>query len=550
MQSYTTTRAPVKPPGAPPIALRGHAHVPPELTAGRQCVAWRWEKRDGKLTKPPINPHTGRHASVDDASTWGTHAEALQRVSADSLPGWGRVLTPEDGLTGFDLDKCVNPETGDVELWAMEIVRAIDSYTQVSPSGTGLRIFAKGTIPAKGRRKGPLEVYTSGRYLTVTEEHLPGTPTTIEERQDVISSWFAATFPPPAAPAPSSAPARGTAGFDDAEVVRRCEGGKGGEAFRRLFFNGDTSAYGGDDSSADLALCSRLRFYSGDSAQVDRLFRRSALYRPKWEREDYRASTLAKAMAGDVYTPPLPIDLGNRTNGHAAPPSETVPMATPPSSTAPARFNLTDYGNAERLVAQHGEDLRFCHPRNKWLVWDGKRWAEDATAEVARRAKSTVRSIYQEAAAAAKGGADDEAKGLAKHAVKSEARQRLEAAIMLAASEKGVPVLPEELDVDLWALNCPNGTLNLRTGTLRPHRREDYLTKLAGVAYDATATCPTWERFLESVLPEPDVRRFVQRAAGYSLAGDTRERILLLLHGVGRNGKSTFLETVNAAVGE
>ena len=94
-------------------------HVPPELTTGAQCVAWRWETRDGKPTKPPINPHTGRHASVDDPATWGTFDQVLRRVKADKLPGWGRVLTPADGMTGFDLDKCVDPATGAVEPWAM-----------------------------------------------------------------------------------------------------------------------------------------------------------------------------------------------------------------------------------------------------------------------------------------------------------------------------------------------------------------------------------------------------------------------------------------------
>jgi len=212
------------------------------------------------------------------------------------------------------------------------------------------------------------------------------------------------------------------------------------------------------------------------------------------------------------------------------------------------KYHLTDLGNAERLVARHGQDLRYCHLWGKWLVWDGRRWKIDDTAEVVRRAKEVVRLMYAEAANIED---KDERRALIKFAMRSEQSGRLAAMISLASSEMGIPVLPEELDTDPWVLNVRNGTIDLRTGRLRPHRREDLITKLTDVEYDEAARCLRWEQFLnEIMLGNQNLVRFLQRAAGMSLTGDVSEHVLLVLYGAGRNGKSTFLNTLLAVMGD
>ena len=209
--------------------------------------------------------------------------------------------------------------------------------------------------------------------------------------------------------------------------------------------------------------------------------------------------------------------------------------------------NLTDLGNAERLVEKHGADLRYCYAWEKWLVWDGRLWKVDDTGEVERKAKETVRAIYAEAAHAEGG---DTRKALANHAKSSEARSRIEAMISLARSEPGIAVTPEELDADPWALNVFNGTVDLRSGELREHRREDLITKIAPVEYHPDATAPAWKAFLERVLPSEELCAFVQRASGYSATGDTSEQCLFINHGTGANGKSTYQEAISAALGD
>ena len=214
----------------------------------------------------------------------------------------------------------------------------------------------------------------------------------------------------------------------------------------------------------------------------------------------------------------------------------------------PRRFNLTDLGNAQRFAAQHGQNVRFCYQNGKFFVWDGTRWQADMTGKVQRKAKSTVREIYQEASQITN---KKERKAIAKHAVASESNHRIKAMLSLAESEKGIPIMAEQFDADPLLFNCLNGNISLGSAKLLPHNREHLITKLAPVHYDRSATCPIWKAFLYRIMAENQrLINFVQRLVGYSLTGKVNEQILILLFGTGANGKSTFMEIIRALFGD
>jgi putative DNA primase/helicase len=172
----------------------------------------------------------------------------------------------------------------------------------------------------------------------------------------------------------------------------------------------------------------------------------------------------------------------------------------------------------------------------------------DETGAVERKAKETAESIYKEAATATD---PDERQALAKWAVCSESEARIRAMISLAKSEPSIAVAADQLDADTWLLNCLNGTIDLRTGELRPHQRDDLCTKQVPVEYDPDASCPRWNDFLAEIMGyKLLLASFLHRAVGYALTGDTSEQVLFLLYGTGANGKSSFLETIKAVLGD
>lgn len=235
----------------------------------------------------------------------------------------------------------------------------------------------------------------------------------------------------------------------------------------------------------------------------------------------------------DALGPPWRLSLGG----------EEVPHESQPLH----QFKRTDYGNAERLARRHGHDIRHVGGLG-WLVWDGRRWCPDGSGEIMRRAKETVRAGYDELSSIA---SDDERAAFARHLSASEAEPRLKAMISLASSERRVAAVVGDFDTHPMLLNCANGTVDLRTGELRGHRRDDLITQIAPVAYDPDAICPTWDAFQHQICNgDAELVAFKQRALGYTLTGHTSEHLVFIAYGTGANGKSTELEVIRALMGD
>jgi hypothetical protein len=277
----------------------------------------------------------GNLASSTAPHSWCHLDEAKKALENGIGHGVGIVFTRKAGITGIDLDHCRDPSTGKIDAWAHAIIAQLGSYTEISPSGAGMHILLKGSLPEgtdgkkrllKGdgyRQDAAVEIYSAGRYFTCTGQRLPNTPLTVEDRQDVLIALYSEIFGPAEADHPTKAgrktqveaqdTPRGTtiqAGemLDEAIIARML--GSANAGLIEDLLDGDTSSYGGDDSAADLSLCNHLAFWTGkNKVQMDRIFRQSKLYRPKWDekrgRQTYGEMTIEKAIRDtkEVYQP-------------------------------------------------------------------------------------------------------------------------------------------------------------------------------------------------------------------------------------------------------
>jgi hypothetical protein len=286
--------------------------LPAELRERPQWVGWRYEprKRKGKpdeWTKVPYRADGAGRAKSDDPATWATFAEAITAADFLGLDGVGYVLSADDPYVGSDLDECLDGDTLHPD--AAAIVAALDSYTEVSPGGHGVKVIVRGSLDGFPRRRKPraswgdeFAVYDRERFFTTTGLLLRGCPSTIGPRQEQLDQVLELVFgkqAPPAAPLPPQ-----PLDVDDQALLDRAFSARNGDAFRRLH-DGDTTGYA-SPSEADLAYCRTAAFWTDrDPSRIDAWLRSSSLYRSKWERVDYRESTIAKAIEGttDTYTP-------------------------------------------------------------------------------------------------------------------------------------------------------------------------------------------------------------------------------------------------------
>ena len=286
--------------------------IPAELKTLPQWVCWRLEERNGKRTKPPVSPHSNgkiRYAKTSDSKTWSDFATAAATARRLHLAGVGLALAAGDGLTGIDLDHVLNPETGELDPLAAEVLaRFAGTYSEISPSGTGIRIFCRGKPGRSGKNAGKikwLEVYShpSNRYLTVTGSRYGGAAAVTEQQESL--DWLHTRFMAISTEGRATVCGQGPTAQLDADLIAKARKARNGRFFDRLW-SGDLSAHDGDASAADLGLCNLLAFWTkADSVRMDRLFRQSGLMRPKWDvKHDsaggrtYGAMTIDRAIAG------------------------------------------------------------------------------------------------------------------------------------------------------------------------------------------------------------------------------------------------------------
>jgi KaiC/GvpD/RAD55 family RecA-like ATPase len=275
--------------------------LPSELTDRRQWIIWRFGDRDGKRTKLPCNVNTGAMAKSTDPADWFTFDEAVN--SQQPKDGVGFVFVKGGGMVGVDLDNCIDGNDC-IKPWADKIIAAFDTYSEISPSGNGIKMWVRGKLPSeRGTRHayedGEVEMYDWGRYFTVTGRRYADSPLVVVERQRYIEALFNKLCPPPAAEVQQVRSDR----LDDQIIVEKLLSEPNHKGAR--LWSGNTSDYT-SGSEADAALVSKLAFYTQDPAQIERLFAMSGMCREKWtKRADYRKTTIEWALkqTRETYQP-------------------------------------------------------------------------------------------------------------------------------------------------------------------------------------------------------------------------------------------------------
>lgn len=513
--------------------------IPADLTSIPQWVTWDYERRGDKRTKVPHDPKTGERADSTDPATWGTYEQALTDQAWSHRAGIGFVFSASDPFFFIDLDSAFDLDV--LHPWAVAIADTFgeDCYCEVSPSGSGLHLIGRGTLPKGGNRKGQIEVYDRERFATITGNVWGGYATIGADLTATLTAWHTELFRPVIEAGTAIEPAAPPPPMTDDEILHRALHARNGDKLRRIL-SGDTSDYG-SASEADAAAAASLKFWTQDADQIRRILEASGLQRPKWdEHRTYLTRTVENALAlpGETYSAPNNIvdirkHLGGGEGGKPDAPS--------------IGFRLSDLGNGQRLAKRITGRAHYCHPAKRWYVFDGQRWNADDRGWLLTWAKESVLSMYDVVSSLP----DKERTELIKHAIKSESERSLKAAIALATSEDGIPILPEAFDRDPMLLNVENGTIDLTTGDLRPHNPGDMLSKLAPVTFDPGAACPRWLAFLEQIFEgNAEQIAYVQKAMGYCLTGKTTERAVFFLWGAGKNGKSTLLTVVANILGE
>jgi putative DNA primase/helicase len=555
-------------------------NVPSELKAAARWCVWRREPtKNGTLTKKPMQARwPSRGLSKTTPAQWADYATAEQayhrhRTHA-SAPVDGLGFVTGGGFVAMDFDECVDDVTRELRPDVADMVRRLNSYSEFSPSGRGVRVFVKGELPGDNvtSKAAGYELYAEGAYVTVTGFRLPDTPAAVADGGAVLAELYEEAKAATAAgkerrkakagkteahisrlPAVQGAGRLQTGsenrGLSDDDVLAAARRSSSGAAVDALLAGQWEGKYP-TQSEADQALANHLAFYAGlgGEAQVARLMQASGLNRDKFNEprgggRTYLSLTVDTAYEGrtDFYT------------GRAAKkatPAAVVALPNGIPSTGPAALNdsstLTDVGLARRLVLEANGTLRYVREWNAWLAWTGRHWQHDNGLAATHVAKQVSDKLWRELAELT-----SERRTAVVPFVKAAASARgIEAAVRLARSEPGVVTHAEALNRHPYLLNVQNGTLDLEKSELREHGKADLLTHLAAVEFHPAASCPTWRRFVDDVTAgDKELAAFLQRSCGLALSADVSEQVLWLHYGEGRNGKSTMLMVLSEILG-
>ena len=509
-----------------------YENLPKELKENALFCLWKYEMRNGRKTKVPYQTNGKRADSSNKAcfSDFDTVANLTQ--SYDGI-GMG-MFQP---FVAVDIDHCV--DGGKLSDMATDIVETLNSYTEYSPSESGVRIVAKADTLSYDKvkyyinnQKIGLEVYVAGmtnKFVTLTGNTICEAP--IAERTNEIMAILDKYMQKPVV---ALNPKKIVGSYlSDESIIEKSAKSKQGEKFSALW-NGEFET---SHSEADQALCAVLAFWcGGDTEQMDRLFRKSKLYREKWERNDYREMTLQKAlMQTKEFYKPVKSNANTDFNDELQRLIELNPADT-------TKYPWTDIGAGKRFADFYKAVLRYVPERRTWFDYQAGTWSADIGGLKAMRRCMELANLLHLYALEIKD--EHQRKSYMDYSKRWQTHgYRVN---VLKDAQVHHPISFLEFDTDPYIFNCSNGTLHLDTGKFTEHISSDLLTKKSSVAYEPSAHSKRWNNFISEIMSNDQERAlFLQKVFGYALSGDTHHECMSILYGATtRNGKGTLCESV------
>ena len=525
-----------------------YSAIPIELKELNHWCGFKLQQRNGKTTKVPIDANTGQLGKSNDESTWASFQTALDSINKFNCDGIGFYFKPP--YFGIDLDDVRNDidrylKDDDDDNLVAEFVDLMGSYSEVSVSGNGIHIIAKGELPEGGRRKGNVEVYDSGRFFVMTGKAIGGYKHIVDDSDygkiNYLHNKYIASNEPSRKFNPSSDYGNG---LPVEKIIEIASNSKNGLRFK-LFLNGGWEQFYSSQSEADMAFANDLAFWTNrDYQMMDSIFRQSSLFRDKWDRKTgdstYGDITLNKAIreCSNVFNP--------------QPQDDSFNLYVKDFDTKEVKkkfYSYDDTGNAARFTDTFGKVVRYSYVRKNWYFYNDKTWELDQEGKVKSLVDEILTKMKREPVLVPDDGDEDAAKkALQKHIKYSRGSNGK--TNMLKESQHLLPIQPEQFDKDKHLLNVQNGYIDLKTGDLHNHDKEKYFSKIASIEYTDKIDYPLWDDFLMQIFDgNRELINYMQRAVGYSLSGSTEEQVMFILYGNGRNGKSVFLDIITEMLG-
>lgn len=527
------------------------SNIPDELKQLDNWCVWKFENRNGKRTKIPFNAATGEFAKSNDKSTWSSYETA---VNAEGVDGIGFFFEPP--YLGVDIDDIDDDlhrfKQGDkLDNIVSEFNEAFKSYTEVSPSGNGLHIIVKGKIPGSRRRKGNIEMYDSGRFFTMTGKNIGKYKDVTEVSEQVFKTIYNKYLPDNTIKYPTTNNYQENIhNLSEIDVINEIYKSKQAKLFDDLM-KGNYEPYYTSHSEADMALANILAFWCAkDYSQMDSIFRQSNLYRDKWDEKrknsTYGEQTLFKAIneVNNIYTPkqekeenPLRYALSH------------IFDAEKKDKEYPIR-SYDDTGNADRFIDRYGHLYKHSYITNKFYIYDGQKWKVDDRGAIRKLIDEMIENIKNEKVLHSEDVTEEEAREAFQKYYKKTRGTQSKKNIMNELMHRKT-VTPDEFDKDDMLLNVANGYIDLTSRELYKHDINRMFSQIANTDYSEKMQPSVWLDFLNDIFAgDKAIIRYIQKALGYSLTGSTREQVMFILFGKGRNGKSIFVETIAEILGD